>query len=562
MRILTKIPLRVGVLATLCTLLASCIRDDYSTGPTSDGEARTVEVDLLLRTQGTSAPKTRSSATAAETKVDNVLVLFFLGTDDNAKLYAASEGRSLSPTDGSSSTVTFRTSFTVATADADKQFSCLVIANCLDRTLSDGTTLSVEKLLPKINTLTRSGAQELVTLSVTDKPQPTGELFPMSGYTSDYIKPSSSSGKNFRVSLLRDIARVSVMVTADNFTLTSVHIFKPNDRRAVIPLSSAFDTGTSTSVARPSVPANTSAIDSPWQYTVSDHTTVTGGITQYEIYLPEADVLMGDDGTSGDANHTNRCAIVVGGTYNGSTSYYRIDFKKTDTDKSTSLLNVLRNHSYNVVISSVGAAGETTAEEAYKARSADISADIIEWYDDNQEIVFDGADWASIESKRVNFGDAAGISVGLNLQSNVKPSEWTMEFGEAATGNAPTSRTVTGEIFSVTKPGDSADPDAAIQGGELIIKTLSFWPLYQSYTTDPEGNVTYDTSSTKNKARSETLRIFIGRLEIAVTLIQYPSSGDFWIDGGSFGNIYVDPDVSSPYDEGYWTDGDDYDAEY
>lgn len=552
--------LRVGMLAALCALSASCVRDDLS-GPAGDG--RTVEANLLLSTQGTSRPTTRSSATEAETKVDNALVLFFLGTDDNAKLYAVSEGRNLEPADGPTPGVTFLTSFVVASADADREFSCLVVANCLDRTLADGTTLSVGTLLPKVGSLTRAGAQKSLTLAATDKPQSTpDELFPMSGYTSEHIKPSTSTGKKFRVSLLRDIARVSVMGTADNFKLTEVYIFKPSNRRAVVPLPSAFDAGSATSVARPSVPEGASALTTPWKYNVTDYGTVAGGVTQYEIYIPEADVLMGAGGTLGDANHTNRCAIVVGGIYNGATSYYRIDFRKVDADRNIELLNVLRNHSYNVVISAVSAAGEPTPEEAYASRLIHITADIVEWYDDNQEIVFDGADWVSFESKRVNFGDAEDIRVGLNMLSNRKPSEWTMEFGDAATGNASGAQTVTGSIFSVSKPADSADPAATTQGGDLIIRTRSFWPLHQTYTKDAQGNVTYDTSSPKNDPRSETLRIFIGRLEIAVTLIQYPSSGDFWIDGGSFGNVYVDPDISSPYRHDKWTDGGNYQTDY
>ena len=487
---------------------ASCVRDHI--GP-EQGPGRNVEVDLLLHARGADIPASRSVATDREAQVDNVLALFFDGQTAESKLYAVSQGRNLTPgPDGTDNhTVTFRTSLAVAAGDENKFFACLVVANCLDRTLDDGSTLSLEALKGQINTLSRARAQELLTLAVTGKPQSDpDELFPMSGYTDRPLVPSAAAGKTFAAALLRDIARVDVVNNAaTDFTLSEVYLFKPNDKRAVVPLDGAFPQGVATQVTSPSVPQGTNPIGTPWQYEVK------GQKTSHEIYLPEADVRMGANAAPGDANHTKRCAVVVGGLYKNTMNYYRIDFNKTRDGGGADLMDVLRNHSYNIVITAVRSGGETTPEDAYKAVSSDIAADIIEWTDNNQDIVFDGTNWASVECKRVEMGDGKDLQALVSLLSNLPPSSWTMQLGENATPSS--ERTVDSQFFSVTKPADNPDPDATIQGGDLVIRTRE---------QNPQGGT----------PRQETLHIFIGRLEIIITLIQNPYQDVPWQDGGNF----------------------------
>ena len=151
------------------------------------------------------------------------------------------------------------------------------------------------------------------------------------------------------MSLLRSVARVDVAVGTDAqaaFTLKEVYIYKPNDKMALMPLSTAYDANDLSMVTKPSVPAGTAAGAAAWKYEVS------GTGIDHAVYLPEADVLMtgqnGGSGVAGDNNHTNRSAIVVGGIYKEAMNYYRIDFK-TGGD-AAALMDVLRNHRYNAQV--------------------------------------------------------------------------------------------------------------------------------------------------------------------------------------------------------------------
>lgn len=112
-----------------------------------------------------------------------------------------------------------------------------------------------------------------------------------------------------------------------------------------------------------------------------------------EIYIPEANVLMGGAAAPGtgyafqDANHENRMAIVVGGYYDANEDgvfaatgdeadkvYYRIDFRN-----SSGMMNVVRNHIYRFNIVDVTYKGDATADDAYKSRGLPITVTVDDW---------------------------------------------------------------------------------------------------------------------------------------------------------------------------------------
>lgn len=85
------------------------------------------------------------------------------------------------------------------------------------------------------------------------------------------------------------------------------------------------------------------------------------------IYLPEALLAWGN---VYDASHTRRLAIIVGGHYKNSPdmSYYRVDFTNEKVSPPNDKMDILRNHLYQFTISSVNAAGYTSADLAYKSK--------------------------------------------------------------------------------------------------------------------------------------------------------------------------------------------------
>lgn len=522
MKIVTKLTSRLLLSAGLL-LSVSCIRDEMPAN--RNDRSQEVVVELRLKTSDGSFRSTRSEASESEKKIENALVLFFKGTEPAAKLYAVSEGQALAP--GTGNAISFKASFAVAAADADSPFACVVLANMLERTLAgeliagQGNKVTLDALRAGINKMDYAALQKALVEPVTGPLQTNSAIFPMSGKAKETLIPSQSAAKRLTVSLLRDVARVNIMNTASaDFTLTEAYVYRANQKRALLYEADALPSE-ATVVTKPSVPEGTTSFPiegsaTTWKY------EVTGNNLIQKVYIPEADTHLAQSGETaapGDKNHQNRCAIVVGGTYKGSKSYYRIDFTRTKSGNTRELSDVLRNHSYNITITAVRSGGESTPDDAYKAKSADLDASIIPWEDENQDIVFDGSNWASVNRKRIEFADGKDLEALLNVLSNMKPSQWKMAIGDnPAEGDIKSDATISGTYFKVTKPNDKSDTESQ-QGGNIVVRTL------KAYPNNNQGDL---------PDREEKLHIYIGRLEVIVTLIQNAYSDIPWEDGGKF----------------------------
>lgn len=500
------------LIAVLCVLAVSCVRDGEDPMPDGPSAGNSVRVEILLRAPE-SGSISRALTAGDETRIDNVLVLFF--RKDGLKLHSVAKGSKLTAKPDDGKTYTFETSFSVESALASEPFTCIVLANVADsydaQTWQSWRGKTYETL------------QAELMQSVTDKLHADNTAgFAMWGKANEDLIPSTPQQK-LSVPLLRSVARVDVAVgeKVTNFTLTEVHIYKPNNRLSVMPKLDNYD-ASGHKVTTPSVPAGTTILTPNWKYVVA------GNQIDYSIYIPESDVILKGDGTPGDVNHLNRCAIVVGGKYpdgNAPTTYYRIDFKEgtpaSGGTPSGKLMDVLRNHRYNVRITQVMGRGEETPDKAYESRTADVTAEIITWTDNNQNIAFDGTNWASVERKEVHLNDGQGVEALLQLLSNVKPSQWSMQFSlpnGTATSAELTDASVSGSHFEVTKPADS--PDAVTeQGGKLTIRTKEALPA-------------------GSQKRHEVLTIRIGRLELVVNLYQHPYSDTEWENGGDVENDF------------------------
>ena len=502
---------RGWLLAALCVFAVSCIRDGEYMEPEAPSPENSVRVEILLRTPE-SGGMTRALTAQDESRIDDVLVLFF--QKDGMQLHSVAQGSKLTPSAGDGRTYTFETSFSVESALATKPFTCIVLANVADR--YDVSTRQSWR------GKTYDVLQAELTQQVTGKLHTSAaEDFAMWGRANEELIPSKPQ-QRLSVPLLRNVARVDVAVAAEvqNFTLTKAYIYKPNNALSMMPITDNVASD-GRKVSKPSVPTGTAALTENWLYSVANNQI------DYSIYIPEADVVQGGDGTPGDANHLNRCAIVVGGNYGGSTSetYYRIDFKHGEGDAAKgSLMDVLRNHRYAVNITAVLGPGEATPDAAYESRTADVTAEIVTWTDNNQDIVFDGTNWASVERKEMHFGDGMGSQELLQLLSNVQPSQWKLQFSvpeENITGTESTDQTVVGTYFEVVKPTDKADAPGTTQGGNLTIRTRQALPEYKDGST-----------TEKNETLHEVLTVRIGRLELKIDLYQHPYADTDWDDGG------------------------------
>lgn len=509
-------PYTGALLVLMLALLCGCVRDFYTSPPDQSGTAKRLDARITVSTPVKFGSASPDAAPAADAEVKHVYALLM----NDGNVYAVAEGRNIAPV-AQSNKVTFDVSFVIEAQHSSRNFKILLLANLpKDR-------FSLAEMKGWINQ-PRSYVEEHAIVERTN-PETDDVKTPlvMYGETAGTVTPGSKAEVD--IQLLRSVAKVEVSlgdeVKPEVFTLEELYIYKASNRYAAIP---SFNTGGNNVLTIP---------------TGQNELKKFKADSRAEVYLPESKVIFGNGDAIGDANHQNRCAIVVGGRYNGSAinSYYRIDFtarNAADPSAASVFMDVLRNHRFIVKITSVGSVGEPTPDEAYKSVKSSISAGVIDWVDENRDIVFDGESWVSIETKHVDFTDGKDIHKLIGIKSNVPPSQWKMKFSDNA--DYSTDAEVSNEFFHVTKPADSNVQAATEHGGNIVIKTLKELTQYSVMNPDPDnpGNLIPDTTSKKNEPRHGTLKIIIKRLEITVTLTQYPYTPNGWTEGGTFNGSF------------------------
>ncbi len=419
---------------TLLTLAAvsvigfSCIRNahnDYSKSPLKEGDA---QIMLRLKTPGSFAAaqaKSRSLSYQDENTINDIYVLVFDKTGTLKEIKAGEDATASAGSDNPAYSGEGSFSITLAasktTADT---YRLVVLANA-----SSILTNTIGLDAAAVSNKAYADVMAAIYSSITGPMYAAGGTIPMWGEVTNLVIAPGSSNQS--VQLTRSVARIDVGVGAPSkgendawswngkdatsqdipFVLGHVYVIRPNNRYAVA-------ANTSASAGDPTVPAGTTAFsvsDSESKFGFSATSSATGGYTSRDIYVPEADVVMG--GKPGDANHTGRMAIVVGGYYNGSPTetFYRLDFAK-----SGDLMNVLRNHLYQFNISKVRGAGFDDVETAYESLAMNMEVEIFDWDEtDMGDIVFDGTDYFSISSREVHFTPFGNETQVVKIKTNV-----------------------------------------------------------------------------------------------------------------------------------------------
>lgn len=472
-----KKPICAGLIAASFLALGSCSDDANGV---SVPDAPRGELSLRVQLDSGSASGTRAPGDS-ESRVTGVSVLLFtVGADSKPEaLWDCVEARNLTPRTGG---YYFDASIDLDGGDVPATLTAMLLCNAAP---DDVAALRGKSPAEVSQALTR-------TFSAA-----TCADITMSGQCTPVIETRLAS-QQLRASVVRDRARVDINASAvdpDIFSLSEVYVYRHNNLIALLP-----DGDTA-----PCVPSGATKVPSGRFDVVP-----SGNIVEAQVYIPEADVLMGGDGDPSDGSRLQRTAIVVGGSYRGSaaTSYYRIDF----TDADGKLIDVLRNHRYVANITAVNGPGSDTPDDAYTSVSAGVTATILDWDRTDQYIVFDGAHWFSVESRLQLVGPDAGNSGLMPVASDIPASEWKMAWSDSdeLPDDMSGAASLEGGIFRVTRPdGDVAD------GGSLLFEALSALP----------DGVT---------ERSEVLHILAGgRLHLCITVTQCDLTASPWTDGGT-----------------------------
>ena len=298
----------------------------------------------------------------------------------------------------------------------------------------------------------------------------------------------------------------NVSSTPVPFVLENIYLFRPQNQYSYIPKMSADGNNTvfdhvGLRVSEHSA-IGTNEVGNPWAYS----SVTNPKYSTHQVYLPEAEVKIGNSAVSGDVNHTNRSAIVVGGKYNGNaTSYYRIDF-----NNQFGLTNILRNHYYQFNIRNVLEDGYPDPESAYSARSMNMEVDVIDWSEGtDEEVIFDGLNWGSLQRRYMFLPGSKNISGSLTISSNIDADMWKMSLDGTTFVD---TKNVENGLFKVTKPTNAEN---AAKKGVLVFESL--------------------TAITNGINKKSTLTVYIGdRIKFNILITQSPDGEVDWEEGGDF----------------------------
>lgn len=324
----------------------------------------------------------------------------------------------------------------------------------------------------------------------------------------DLIEVRHGVDATLEACMMRDVARVDVRVeerlhTSETFVMRSVYIYKPSTSICHIP-DDVTVAETLDDFGHPYMYAHTPTLDGAndvwyrWDY---EEQVDDNGVFEAKCYIPEGETVMaGRNNGAGkpfDVNHTNRPAVIVGGYYNASKtmSYYRIDF----CNGEGKLVDILRNHLYDIHVRSVLGPGEPTPDEAYESNKISLVAEITDWCMVDNDVMFEGAEWITVSKRVLHFTGNAGAGNTFVVNSSIPVEEWEFALGE---DDFSYSSLLQSDNFFVARP-------IAEEDSKILVVTKN--PLEPGQ--DPV---------------SERLNIRIGNVQFYITLVQYPVQQSYW----------------------------------
>ena len=459
----------------MTTLAASCAKIDDIAPPGEDASGG-LNISIMM---GMGGNDTRAVSDDPETRIGKVAVMLFSGEPGSESLYDCVDAGAVKETAGG-----YCFDMRVNLPDDSDISRLTAILAC---------NVDASRILPYKGRSYEEIASGIYNGYKADQ----CDSFTLWGKCSPRIDTSLKT-QSIVADVTRDRARIDVdcsKVDESVFTLSEIYIFRHPDEIAVFPKEEN----------KLSVPSTAKSVDKSGFEVSTDGNSIIK-----QVYVPECDILMNGDGDPSDSRRLQRMAIVVGGSYKGSTrkSYYRIDF----TDEAGKLMDVVRNHRYVAHIDEVRGPGSPTPDDAYRSISAGVSATIIDWVSTDRHIVFDGAHWFSVEERSVEVGPDKGSLGMVTVASDVDPGEWETAWNSDIN--------VMPEDFSKGKRMKGAHFTAILPDGDV---TAGGRMIFEALEAFPESG----------EEVGEVLHILVAkRLHIAIEVKQHDSTTTPWEDGG------------------------------
>ncbi len=401
MKLLSRIVSFASFLIGTLIYMSSCSYEDIAGDQPfplpSGGEM--AEISLIADMPAATVVTTRSTlGSVPENTIGDICILVFEKTGSQRLIYKGN-GKSLTviPDSDNNNKVTFKATLPVGT-----KYDFMLLANVADKL--SGISVSASPASTKADVL-----KLVETLAAGTKWNTASKTIPMWGEKELTLTASSSPA----FTLTRMLARVNVKydpvevsgVAPNNFKLTSVRVYNYNTAGALVPAATNVnESNVATAATIPASPGTQTG--SALVYSGTD--IINDNECKDKIYLFEA-AHNGKTYTSPADNSEwiNNPCLVIGGKYSpdgtnwsAEDTYYRVDFiKKTTTGSVTTdeWLSILRNFSYNVVITEVSGEGYLDPGVALRSAPFNMEANVLNWEErDMGEIVFDGMFYLSV----------------------------------------------------------------------------------------------------------------------------------------------------------------------
>lgn len=375
-------------------VLTSCVDDSMDSGLGLDSPSGKNYVDVTFGINMPAQGKSVATYALSESDEDEVktidILAFKVDGNDNTKEYFAYRIQvNTIEDDGATNKKKFKATLQ---KDGANQYRFVVLANARDdiNNLGEIATSSLKEEI----------LQQLIITNYqwsTDVNAGDYRPIPMWGETSQTTVSDNTKSID-ELGLIRMVVRIDVLVdpaAQSNFKLTSVRLYNYKTRGHIVPSTNASHWD-GTKVLLPTVPDPAASYPGPLLF---DKMTTSGVSLIRSIYVLEAQAV-------GANNISEATALVIGGIYNneGDETFYRIDFANKEVNGSVTYLNLLRNHLYNVKITSVKAAGYDRPETAFQLKPANITSDVLVWDQGGlSDIAFDGQYMLGISQNTFNL---------------------------------------------------------------------------------------------------------------------------------------------------------------
>ena len=518
-------------------ILASCMDETLVSTIYNGGDDSDKDMYLRVNVPRTYAMSSTGGATK-ETLIQGIDVLVFTpgAGSDYGKYFLKSASEGTPVENGSKFQVTM---------PVGENLTVHVFANCHDSIVAKGAYreigMEMEALLAKLTT-------------ALDNNDAAADCLPMHGFLSSVEITKDAANSVLTVPVLRAVAAVQVAtkatLNADGtlmpgeinkpdgsplFRLREFYAYFPTENGRVAPAGDAYvaagsdDKDKTRSVDKVSLPAKADVLALEDKYSIISPVNV-GQLGSLYLYENKRYTDNGYDlpGSVADNPEVATTRLVVGGVYADDTdtegmpkvSYYRVDIADAAT---STLTDLLRNHKYTFSITDVAGSGYDNPDDAATGVPINITIQVIDWTDVNNNVDFDRENWFSAETKSIILPRDLNSVRSISVETDVAfGSFWTLGFGTDNNGvvapvqvaDGDTDATIENDRYKITLTRTEEAPNTKA--------TLSV-------TTKKE----YKDAPISPASRDEVLVIKVKNLRIYINITQVNKSPDDWGNGGS-----------------------------